>query len=90
MQIKSALREALISAAVFCCVMLALVSFDPRVREQMEHLIFGGYGLSSLGSRAGELGSALAVALRYQGLDNSPMTVFVAVGVVLFVIMLKT
>ncbi|MGH9308040.1 MAG: hypothetical protein ACRD1U_01615 [Vicinamibacterales bacterium] len=89
MQIKSGFRQALISAVVFCAVVAGLASVDPRVKEQMQNFVFGGNGLSSWDNRASDLGHALVSALRYQSIENSPMTFFVVAGVVLFVFMVK-
>jgi hypothetical protein len=89
MQIKSGFRQALISAAVFCAVVVGLASVDPRVKEQMQNFLFGGNGLSSWDNRASDVGHALVSTLRYQGIENSPMTFFVVAGVVLFVFMAK-
>jgi hypothetical protein len=89
MQIKSGVRQALISAVVFCGVVLALASIDPRVKEQMQNLVFGGNGISSWDNRANDFGHALASALRYQSIENSPMMFFVVAGVVLFVFMAR-
>ncbi|MGH9374490.1 MAG: hypothetical protein ACRD15_23480 [Vicinamibacterales bacterium] len=89
MQIKSGLRQALISAVVFCGVMLALASVDPRVGDQMDNLIYSGDGVSSWDNRAAELGHALVLAVRHQSIDNAPMMIFAAVGAVLFVFMVR-
>jgi hypothetical protein len=89
MQIKSGFRQAIVSAAVFCGVVVALGSIDPRVKEQMQNLVYGGNGISSWDNRAVDLGHALASAVRYQSIENSPMMFFVVAGLVLFVFMAR-
>ena len=88
MTIKLGVREGALSFAVFSGVMFALLSVDPRVRDQMSDLFSGG--ASPWTSRLGELGGALWTAARSQSIDNSPMLVFAAVGAVLTVFMLRS
>jgi hypothetical protein len=85
-------RQAFASAAVFGAVLMVLVSVDDRVRERFNDLLHGGSGgsLTPWGDRAGDLGSALVAAARYQSIENAPLLVFAAVGAVLVVFMLKT
>ena len=82
-------RQTLISAAVFCGVILAVVWVDPRVKERLQSLVFGGNGLTSWDDRAFELGNALVTAVRTQSIDNAPVMIFVVVGAILFVCMAK-
>jgi hypothetical protein len=89
MKIKLGLRQAVISVAVFCGVILALVWVDPRVRERLESLIFGGNGVTSWDNRAFELGRALVSAGQTQSIDNGVVMIFIVVGAVLFVCMAK-
>jgi hypothetical protein len=89
MKIKLGLRQTLISAAVFCCVILALVWVDPRVKERLQSLVFGGDGLTSWDNRALELGNALVMATQTQSIDKGPVMIFIVVGAVLFVCMAK-
>ena len=91
MRIKAGFRQTVISVAVFAVVLLALVSFDPRVRERANDLAYGSTnGLTPWGDRAGDLGGALASAVRYQSIENAPLLVFATVGAVLFVFMVRT
>ena len=88
MRITSGLRQAAISVAVFCGVMLAVVSVDTRVRERMSELLAGG-SVSSFSDRGGQVVDALVTAIRYQTIENAPLVVFAAVGAVLFVFMVR-
>lgn len=89
---KLGFRQAIASAAVFATVLLVLVSVDDRVRDRFNDLVYGGSGgsLTPWGDRAGDLGSALVAAARYQSMENAPLLVFAAVGAVLVVFMLKS
>jgi hypothetical protein len=84
------LRQGLASAAVFVALIAALVSIDDRVQERFSELFVSGNGLSPWGDRVGDLGGALASALRHQSIENAPLLVFAAVGAVLFVFMVRT
>ena len=90
MQIRLGLRQAVLSGMVFCGVLLALVSVDPRVRERMTELVYGGDGISPWGDRVGDLGGALFTAIRHQSIENAPLLIFATVGAVLFVFMVRT
>jgi hypothetical protein len=89
---KLAIRQGLASAAVFGAVLLVLISVDDRVRERFSDLMAGGANgsVSPWGDRAGDLGSALVSAARYQSIENAPLLVFAGVGAVLVVFMLKS
>ena len=87
MQIKLSLRQAVLSSLIFGGVLLALASVDARVRERVGDVVSGGDGLSPWGDRIGDLGGALATAVRHQSIENAPLLVFAAVGAVLFVFM---
>ena len=89
MTAKLGIRETAISAVVFGLVLFGLISVDPDVRVRMTDLLWNG-GVASVGDRIGDLGSALWVALRTQSIDNAPALVFVTVGTVLTLFMLKT
>jgi hypothetical protein len=84
------LRQALASAAVFVAILAALVSVDDRVQDRFTELFGGGSGLSPWGDRVGDLGGALMSALRHQSIENAPLLVFAAGGLVLFLFMVKS
>jgi hypothetical protein len=87
---KAGLRQSVLSVAVFVIVLAGLVAIDPRVRDRFGALVDGGDGMSSVGERAGDLGSALLTAARYQSIENAPLLIFATVGAVLFVFMVRT
>ena len=86
---KLGYREGVISFAIFGALLVALTSVDPRVRDRLTDL-FGSGGVSPLGDRLGDLGSALWSALRHQSIENAPLLVFTTVGVILTVFMLRS
>ena len=89
---KLGIKQAIASAAIFGAVLLVLVSVDDRVRERVNDLVYGGSGgsLTPWGDRAGDLGSALLAAAKYQSIENAPLLVFAAVGAVLVFFMLRS
>jgi hypothetical protein len=90
MTFKLGLREGVVSATVFGCVMFALVAVDPRVRDHVSDLVGSNASVAPLSARLGEVGSALWSAARDQSIDNAPLVVFATVGVVLTIFMLRS
>jgi hypothetical protein len=82
-------REGLFSALIFGGILAMLISVDPQVRDQAENLVRNN-SMSSLSSRATDLGGALISAARHQSIDNAPLVVFATVGIVLTLFMLKS
>jgi hypothetical protein len=89
MTAKLGIREGAISGIVFGIVMFGLVSFDPRVRDRVTDLFASG-AVTPWGDRLGDLGGALWSALRTQSIENAPALVFVTVGLVLTLFMLRS
>jgi hypothetical protein len=89
MQIKLSLRQAVMSSLVFGGVLLALTVVDARVRERVGDVVAGRDG-TLWADRVGDLGEALATAIRHQSIENAPLMIFAAVGAVLFVFMIRT
>ena len=90
MKVKFGLRQAVISGGVFVMLVLSLVSVDARVQERFNDLVAGHGSVSSFAERASQLGDALAMAVRYQSIENAPMVVFATVGALLFLFMVRT
>jgi hypothetical protein len=89
MQIKLSLRQVVMSSLVFGGVLLALTVVDARVRERVGDVVAGRDG-TLWGDRIGDLGEALATAIRHQSIENAPLLIFAAVGAVLFLFMVRT
>jgi hypothetical protein len=89
---KLGIRESALSFGVFCAVLFALTSVDPRVQERLSDLIGSG-SATNVGpwtQRVGQLGDALWSAARHQSLENAPLLVFATVGTVLTIFMFKS
>lgn len=89
MTAKIGIREGAISGSVFAIVLFGLVSIDPRVHDRVTDLFMSG-AVSPWGDRLGDLAGALWSALRTQSIENAPALVFVTVGTVLTLFMLKS
>jgi hypothetical protein len=89
MSAKLGFREGAISAIVFGIVLFGLVSLDPRVHDRMTGLLAGGT-VTPFGDRFTDLVSALWDVARTQSLDSAPVLVFVAVGALLTLFMVKS
>ena len=83
------LRQTLISLGGFSLLLAAVMAADPRVREELDRLLWGGNGVASWDNRAMDFGHAAMNALKIQGIENGPMMIFAVVGGVLFLLMLK-
>jgi len=89
MTAKMGIREGAITGIVFATVLFGLISVDPSVRDRVTDMISSG-SVTPFGDRVGDLVSALWSAARTQSLDNAPVLVFVAVGTVLTLFMVKS
>lgn len=86
---KLGFRQGAASAAVFGAVLLMLISVDDRVRDRFTDLVWTG-GMTPWGDRAGDLGTAVMSAIRYQSIENAPLLIFAAAGAILVAFMLRT
>jgi hypothetical protein len=89
MTAKMGFREGAMSAFIFGVVLFALVSFDPRVKAQVSDSL-RNTSAHSLTGRAGEVGTVLWRAARDKSMDGAPVLIFMTVGTVLTIFMLKT
>ena len=79
------------SAGALTIILMLLVSFDSRVREQVELRLSSPSALVS-DARQGlkSLSGVVLDALREQSLDRAPLLIFVCGAVMLLLFMLKT
>ena len=79
------------SAGALTIILMLLVSFDSRVREQVELRLSSPSALVS-DARQGlkSLTGVVLDALREQSLDRAPLLIFVCGAVMLLLFMLKT
>jgi len=79
------------SAGALAVILLVLVSFDDRVREQVQlRLSSPSAVVSEAGHGLKSLSSVIMDALREQSLDRAPLLIFVFGAVMLLLFMLKT
>ena len=85
-------RDYLSSAFGFGVVLSVLVVMDPRVSVKLTRTFYPSptEKLMSMGERAADLGRVVLLALREQSIDNGPMLVMTAVGVLLVCFMVRT
>jgi hypothetical protein len=84
------LRQFLLSLGGFALLLLAVVAVDPRVRDEINHRIWGSDGMTTWDNRAMSATRTVTDSLSYQGIDNGPIMVFAIVGGVLFLLMLRS
>lgn len=84
--------DVLISAGVLAAVLLALVSIDVRVREQLGAAVSATTPstLTDAGTQVRELGSVLVDAAWTQSVEHAPMMIFVVVASVLLLSLVRT
>ena len=89
MTAKLGIRDGAITAIVFSIVLFGLISFDPRVHDRVTELAGSG-SMTPWGDRFGDLISTLWIAARTQSMDNAAVLVFLTVGTVLTLFMVKS
>ena len=84
-------RDAVMSVAGLAIVLLVLVSFDGRVREQVQLRLSSPSAIASDANHGVRtLASVVMDALREQSLDRAPLLIFVVGAGVLLMFMLRT
>ena len=79
------------SAGALAIILMVLVSFDSRVREQVELRLSSPSAMVSDASHGlKSLTGVILDALREQSLDRAPLLIFVFGAVVLLLFMLRT
>ena len=93
MQMQRTISDAMITAGSAMMLVLALILFDDRVREQIGSVMdphHPGAALSGMGGRVGEVATILAVAARDMSLAHAPLVIFALAAAVLTIFMLRT
>jgi hypothetical protein len=89
--VRRAWRDAALSAGALAIIAVLLVSFDSRVREQVEQRLSSPSALVSDTTHGlKSLTAVVTDALREQSLDRAPLLIFVFVAVVLLLFLLRT
>jgi hypothetical protein len=74
-------------------LVLALVTFDERVREQITTVFDARHptdAIAGVGSRVTEVVAIVAQAMRSQSLEHAPLVIFALAATVLVLFMLRT
>jgi hypothetical protein len=89
---RRAFREALMSAGTVVILLLVLIAFDDRVRDQVMRRVVAhpAMELASAGRQVGDLTTAIAQAARDQSLGHAPLLIFTLAAAVLVLFMLRT
>src|SRR5439155_128141 len=89
---RRVLGEALMSAGTVAVLLIALVAFDDRVREQLSQRFMAqpSAQLASAGHQVRNITSVIAEAARDQSREHAPMLIFALTAAVLVLFMLRT
>ena len=87
-----AFREVLMSAGTVIILLLVLVAYDERVREQVSRRVVAhpSMELASAGRQVRTFTNVIASAARDQGLGHAPLLIFTLAAGVLVLFMLRT
>jgi hypothetical protein len=85
-------REALMSVGTVVILLLVLIAFDDRVREQVSGRIatHPSVELATAGRQLSDFTSVIATAARDQSLGHAPLLMFTLAAAVLVLFMLRT
>jgi hypothetical protein len=88
---RRVLGDGLLSAGALAVLLTALVSIDPRVREQVTRLVHDSptAGFSGVGSSLTEVGSVVFMVVKHHSIAHAPLVVFVVAAVILVIAMLR-
>ena len=87
------ISDAMITAGSAMALVLALVLFDDRVREQLGTIMDPHHpaaALTGMSGRVSEVATILAVAVRDMSLAHAPLMIFALAAGVLTIFMLRT
>ena len=84
--------DVLLSVGALAILLVALVSVDDRVREQVTQLLNAGPSteLVAVESQVRELTSVVFQAVHDQSIEHAPMMIFGAAATILVLFMLRT
>ena len=89
---RRAWGEALLSAGTVMTLLLLLIAFDPRVREQVSLRAVSrpSVEIVTAGAKVHDLASVLAEVARDQSSTHAPLLIFALAATVLTLFMLRT
>jgi hypothetical protein len=85
-------REALMSAGTVMILLLVLIAFDDRVRDQVSRRVVAhpSMELASVGRQVSDFGIVILAAARSQSIGHAPLMIFTLAAAVLVLFMLRT
>jgi len=91
-RMRRAWGEALLSAGTVMTLLLLLIAFDPRVREQVSLRAVSrpSVEIVTAGAKVHDLASVLAEVARDQSSTHAPLLIFALAATVLTLFMLRT
>ena len=91
-RMRKAWGEALLSAGTVMTLLLLLIAFDPRVREQVSLRAVSrpSVEIVTAGAKVHDLASVLAEVARDQSSTHAPLLIFALAATVLTLFMLRT
>jgi hypothetical protein len=89
---RRAFGEALMSVGTVALVLMVLISFDDRVREEFSQRYMSNptQEVASVGQQARHVTTVIATAAHQQSMAHAPMLLFALAAAVLTVFMLRT
>jgi hypothetical protein len=89
---RRGIREALMSGGTVVVLLLVLIGFDDRVREQVSMRIHArpSVELASAGRQLDDLTTVIAMAAHEQSIGHAPLLLFTLAAAVLVLFMLRT
>jgi len=86
------LGDALLSIGALAILLVALVSVDGRVREQVSVWVSAGpsIDLAAAGDQVRDLTGVIFEAARDQSIEHAPLMIFALAAIVLVLFMLRT
>ena len=90
---RRVIGDAVLTAGGAMALVLALVMFDDRVRDQITAVFDARHptdAIAGLSGRATEVVAIVAQAMRSQSLEHAPLVIFALAATVLVLFMLRT
>jgi len=90
---RRVIGDAVLTAGGAMLLVLALVMFDDRVRDQITAVFDARHpraAIEGLSGRATEIVGIVAMAMREQSLEHAPLVIFALAATVLVLFMLRT
>jgi len=93
MAMRRAIGDAALTAGGAMVLVLALITFDDRVRDQITAVFDAQHptdAIAGVGGRITEVVAILAQAMRSQSIEHAPLVIFALAATVLVLFMLRT